>query len=72
MLQAAIASSYAEAPTYEETDRPQIVPLYDRLLSLWPSPVVALNRTVPVSMAHGPAIALEQDEAAARTGGRCC
>ncbi|MDT7839744.1 RNA polymerase sigma factor [Streptomyces justiciae] len=63
LLQAAIASLYAEAPTYEETDWPQIVTLYDRLLSLWPSPVVALNRTVPVSMALGPAIALAQVEA---------
>ncbi|PAZ11179.1 RNA polymerase subunit sigma-24 [Streptomyces sp. SA15] len=63
LLQAAIASLYAEAPTYEETDWPQIVTIYDRLLSLWPSPVVALNRTVPVSMAHGPAVALAQVEA---------
>ncbi|MFF3637339.1 RNA polymerase sigma factor [Streptomyces sp. NPDC002250] len=63
LLQAAIASLYTEAPTYEETDWPQIVALYDRLLSLWPSPVVALNRTVPVSMAHGPAVALAQVEA---------
>jgi RNA polymerase sigma-70 factor (ECF subfamily) len=63
LLQAAIASLYAEAPTYEETDWPQIVTLYDRLLSLWPSPVVALNRTVPVSIAHGPAVALAQVEA---------
>ncbi|MCW8375917.1 RNA polymerase sigma factor [Streptomyces justiciae] len=63
LLQAAIASLYAEAPTYEETDWPQIVTLYERLLSLWPSPVVALNRTVPLSMALGPAIALAQVEA---------
>lgn len=41
MLQAAIASLYAEAPTYNETDWPQIVTLYDELLSEWPSPVVA-------------------------------
>jgi RNA polymerase sigma-70 factor, ECF subfamily len=68
LLQAAIASLYAEAPTYEETDWPQIVALYDRLLSLWPSPVVALNRTVPVSMAQGPAIALAQVEALEQDG----
>ncbi|MFG1686502.1 RNA polymerase sigma factor [Nonomuraea sp. NPDC049269] len=72
MLQAAIASLYAEAPSYEQTDWPQIVALYDRLLVLWPSPVVALNRTVPVSMVHGPAVALalvealEQDERLSR------
>ncbi|MGW3160399.1 RNA polymerase sigma factor [Streptomyces sp. NPDC001089] len=68
LLQAAIASLYAQAPTYEETDWPQIVALYDRLLVLWPSPVVALNRTVPVSMAHGPAIALAQVEALEQDG----
>ncbi|MFG2266565.1 RNA polymerase sigma factor [Streptomyces sp. NPDC048720] len=68
LLQAAIASLYTEAPTYEETDWPQIVALYDRLLSLWPSPVVALNRTVPVSMAHGPAVALAQAEALEKDG----
>ncbi|MGW5285190.1 RNA polymerase sigma factor [Streptomyces collinus] len=63
LVQAAIASLYAEAPTYAETDWPQIVALYDRLLSLWPSPVVALNRTVPLSMAQGPTVALAQVEA---------
>ena len=54
VLQAAIASLYAEAPTYEETDWPQIVALYDRLLVVWPSPVVALNRAVPLAMVAGP------------------
>jgi predicted RNA polymerase sigma factor len=44
VLQAAIASLYAEAPTYEQTDWPQIVALYDKLPEAWPSPVVALNR----------------------------
>ncbi|MGW2721628.1 hypothetical protein [Streptomyces sp. NPDC001492] len=42
--------------------------LYDRLATLWPSPVVALNRTVPVSMTHGPASALAQVEALAQDG----
>ncbi|WP_199923693.1 RNA polymerase sigma factor [Streptomyces cellulosae] len=59
VLQAAIASLYAEAPSYDKTDWPQIVTLYDELLSVWPSPVVALNRTVAVSMVSGPAQALE-------------
>uniref|UniRef100_UPI001C5E1633 RNA polymerase sigma factor n=1 Tax=Nonomuraea rhizosphaerae TaxID=2665663 RepID=UPI001C5E1633 len=68
MLQAAIAALYAEAPSYEETDWPQIVALYDRLLALWPSPVVALNRAVPVSMAHGPAAALALVEELERDG----
>jgi RNA polymerase sigma-70 factor (ECF subfamily) len=60
VLQAAIASLYAEVPSYDQTDWPQIVTLYDELLSVWPSPVVALNRTVAVSMVSGPAQALEE------------
>ncbi|WP_217621737.1 hypothetical protein [Streptomyces lunaelactis] len=60
VLQAAIASLYAEAPSYDETDWPQIVTLYNELLSVWPSPVVALNRTVAVSMVSGPAQALAE------------
>jgi RNA polymerase sigma-70 factor (ECF subfamily) len=58
VLQAAIASLYAEAPAYDQTDWPQILTLYDALLSVWPSPVVALNRTVALAMVHGPAPAL--------------
>src|SRR5690606_30146608 len=46
LLQAAIASVYVHAPTYDETDWAQILTLYDRLLRVWPSPVVAVNRTV--------------------------
>ncbi|MFI5897437.1 RNA polymerase sigma factor [Actinoplanes sp. NPDC051513] len=57
-LQAAIAALHAEAPAYDETDWPQIRLLYDRLLEIWPSPVVALNRAVAVSMVDGPAAAL--------------
>ena len=37
-LQAAIAALHAQAPTYEDTDWPQIVALYDALLRAWPSP----------------------------------
>lgn len=62
VLQAAIASLYAEAATYDQTDWPQIVTLYDGLLEVWPSPVVALNRTVAVAMVHGPAKALAEIE----------
>ncbi len=63
LLQAAIAALPAEAPSYEETDWPQIVSLYDALLVVWPSPVVAFNRAVAVSMADGPATALRVVEA---------
>jgi len=57
-LQAAIAAVHAEAPSYAETDWRQLLGLYDALLSRWPSPVVALNRAVPVAMLDGPAAAL--------------
>ena len=43
----------------EETDWARIVALYDALAQLAPSPVVDLNRAVAVSMAFGPAAALE-------------
>jgi RNA polymerase sigma-70 factor (ECF subfamily) len=57
-LQAAIAAVHAEAPSYAETDWPQLLALYDALLRVWPSPVVALNRAVPIAVVHGPAAAL--------------
>ncbi|SDR89001.1 RNA polymerase sigma factor [Actinopolymorpha singaporensis] len=68
VLQAAIASLYAEAPTYDQTDWPQILTLYDELLSVWPSPVVALNRTVALAMVSGPARALAEVEELGRDG----
>ncbi|SBT53550.1 RNA polymerase sigma-70 factor, ECF subfamily [Micromonospora auratinigra] len=64
-LQAAIASLHAVAPDWSATDWPQIVRLYDELLTRWPSPVVALNRTVAVSMVDGPAAALAELDALA-------
>ena len=59
-LQAAIAAIHADAPSYAETDWPQLLLLYDALLRAWPSPVVALNRAVVVAMTSGPAAALDQ------------
>jgi RNA polymerase sigma-70 factor, ECF subfamily len=58
-LQAAIAACHAQARTADETDWPRIVALYDALYELQPSPVVSLNRAVAISMAYGPAAALE-------------
>ena len=58
-LQAAIAACHMRARTAEETDWERIVLLYDALLQTAPSPIVALNRAVAVSMAHGPAAGLE-------------
>ena len=57
-LQAAIAACHARALTAAETDWARIVALYDALLRCLPSPVVALNRAVAVSMAAGPEAAL--------------
>jgi RNA polymerase sigma-70 factor (ECF subfamily) len=53
-LQAAIAAVHAEAPTSGDTDWREIVGLYDLLLALSPSPIVALNRAVALSMRDGP------------------
>jgi predicted RNA polymerase sigma factor len=58
-LQAAIAGCHARARTAAETDWNRIVALYDALVELTQSPVVELNRAVAVSMAFGPAAALE-------------
>ena len=58
-LQGAIAACHAQARRAEETDWQRIVALYDALNEIQPSPVVALNRAVAVSMAYGPAAALE-------------
>jgi RNA polymerase sigma-70 factor, ECF subfamily len=57
-LQAAIAAVHADAQSSESTDWPQIVGLYDALLRIEPSPVVALNRAVAVAMRDGPAAGL--------------
>jgi RNA polymerase sigma-70 factor, ECF subfamily len=67
-LQAAIAALHAQAPTYEDTDWPQILALYDELLRVWPAPVVALNRAVAVAMVDGPGAALAEVEALERDG----
>ena len=58
-LQAAIAAVHAEAASYDQTDWPQLLVLYDRLLAAWPSPVVKLNRAVVVAMVCGPLAALD-------------
>ncbi|MBL8624712.1 MAG: RNA polymerase sigma factor [Myxococcales bacterium] len=57
-LQAALAACHARAGTAAATDWHRIVALYDALLALTPSPVVALNRAVAVAMADGPAAGL--------------
>ena len=64
-LQAAIAACHARAATAGQTDWQSIVALYDALSLSNPSPVVALNRAVAVSMASGPAAGLELVDALA-------
>lgn len=59
-LQAAIAAVHAEAPSYADTDWPEVLGLYDELLRAWPSPVVALNRAVALAMVAGPAAGLAE------------
>ena len=67
-LQAASASLHAVAGSYDTTDWRQVLGLYDELLKVWPSPVVALNRAVAVSMVHGPDAALDEIEILERDG----
>src|SRR5215470_8426016 len=59
-VEAAIASLHTLARSLEETDWAQIISLYDRLLEIRPSPVVALNRAIAVGQAKGPQRGLEE------------
>jgi RNA polymerase sigma-70 factor, ECF subfamily len=58
-IQAAINAVHADAPTAAATDWRQIVALYDQLLAIGPTPVVALHRAVAVAEVDGPAVALD-------------
>jgi len=64
-IQARIAACHATAATFAETDWNRIVALYDALLTILPTPVVALNRAVAVGMASGPQAGLDAVEAIA-------
>lgn len=64
-LQAAIAACHSEAPTWPETDWPQILVLYDMLLTLQPTPVAGLHRSIALSYVRGPAAALAELDAMA-------
>jgi predicted RNA polymerase sigma factor len=64
-LMAAIAAVHAEAPTWQDTDWREVVSLYDLLVQIWPSPVVALNRAVALGLADGPDAGLEALDALA-------
>ncbi|TCC33096.1 RNA polymerase sigma factor [Kribbella speibonae] len=64
-LQAAIAACHSEAPTWPDTDWPQILVLYDMLLTLQPTPVAGLHRSIALSYVRGPAAALAELDAMA-------
>lgn len=53
-LQAAIAATHAEVSHFAETDWGRIVSLFDMLMRIDPSPLVALNRAVAIAMRDGP------------------
>lgn len=58
VIMAAIGAVHSEVATWDDTDWPQLVGLYDLLYERWPTPVVALNRAVAVSFVDGPVAAL--------------
>ena len=57
-IQAAINAVHSDAPSAAETDWGQVLALYDQLLAINPTPVVALNRAVAVAEVNGPQAAL--------------
>jgi RNA polymerase sigma factor (sigma-70 family) len=59
-VEAAIAAAHAVAPNNENTDWAQIILLYDTLLLIRPSPVVALNRAIAIAQRDGPQRGLEE------------
>ncbi|MFC8181988.1 MULTISPECIES: RNA polymerase sigma factor [Nocardiaceae] len=64
-VQAAIAALHVESETWEATDWAQIVELYGVLMSLAPSPVVAVNRAAAIALRDGPAAGLMELDALA-------
>jgi RNA polymerase sigma-70 factor (ECF subfamily) len=57
-VQAAINAVHSDAATAADTDWSQVLALYDHLLALTPTPVVALNRAVALAEVNGPAAGL--------------
>src|SRR4051812_739160 len=67
-LEAAIAAAHATASGIDETDWDAVVELYDRLMRLAPTPVVALNRAIAIGQRDGPARGLEELRRVADSG----
>lgn len=59
-IEAAIAAAHASAPSVNETDWVLIVSLYDRLMTIAPSPVVALNRAIAIAQRDGAERGIEE------------
>jgi RNA polymerase sigma-70 factor (ECF subfamily) len=57
-IQASIAAVHADAASIEATDWNQVLALYDQLLAVSPTPVVALNRAIALAEVRGPEVAL--------------
>jgi RNA polymerase sigma-70 factor (ECF subfamily) len=66
-VEAAIASVHVTAHRTEETDWGRIVALYDTLMAIRPSPVVALNRAIAIAQHEGPQRGLEEIRSIARS-----
>lgn len=69
-LQAAIVAVHAESPSWDETDWPQILALYDALIRMTDTPIVRLNRAIAISHVNGaqPALGEVTDLALALSG----
>jgi predicted RNA polymerase sigma factor len=59
-IEAAISSVHAIATRLEDTDWDEIVSLYDKLMTIHPSPIVALNRAIALAQRDGPERGLEE------------
>lgn len=60
LIEAAIAAVHCDAASWEDTDWPRIVALYDLLTAVDPSPVVLLNRAIALAHVQGPRVALRE------------
>jgi RNA polymerase sigma factor (sigma-70 family) len=61
-VEAAIAACHCGAPTFEQTDWPLIVSLYGKLVAIYDTPIVRLNRAIAVGFAEGPRAAIRDLE----------
>ena len=59
-IEAAIASMHTSAARSEDTDWKQIVSLYDMLMAIHPSPVIAINRAIAIAQLDGPERGLQE------------